>query len=590
MMSSVGRILRTFWRARVTWFVPIWILITAAAAVWIFHALRHFGSEDARSESFDIGVRQGVSQRTWTRTDWGATAFLAFLVFSSIAIMLAWEDFTYYDNSMFTLYSLRALNIVPPIWRANGRFFPLGHQEFNIIRHFTPTAFGYHLFPALELVALAALLLAIDDDLSPASRAFLAALGLILPSVVISFGGLIFTERNILLLVAALAYCIKRFDRAASPGWAVGAVLCAQCVLYYKETTFLFLFTFAVARLLLRGLESGTVFGYYTRTLDRRSYLDVWLAGLSLFYLLYYFVVMFPHPNMGYAYQFRLTYPGAFWAYLKLDPLAYLLVVFTAWNCYRITFHRQQPSLLWDSLALGGVAYFFAYLRLSMFASYYLAPVDLIACLYVGRVVILSYGKMRPLLQAVVTAAVVLLVLEQVAFSAFCVFERKNTVRAKAEMARAILARYRRDPSAVANLYFPFSNPTLVMQFGAFLQHIGVPVDAPEVPGSFNASVALVSAAVATQGPCVPYETIQCQPGGHPEHGDLIVVLPDDQASSAEVEPFRQNGVLFAYYSPRPQLPSWIHPYLGFLRSASPHAVTQTFPDRWLDASVTDWK
>lgn len=589
-MLPFEQIAKTLWRARVTWFVPIWIFITAAAAIWIFRALARFDAQYPGTENLYGGVSNHLNLRSWTRKDWAATALLAALVFTSVVVMLTWEDFTYYDNSMFTLYTLRGLNIAPPIWRGNGRFFPLGHQEFNLIRHFASTALGYHLFPAFELIALAAFLLAIDDDLSPASRAFLAAFILILPSVVISFGGLIFTERNILLCVAALAYCMKRFDRAASPAWAVGAVVCAQCLLYYKETSFLFLFTFAVARLLLRGLETGSVVGYYTRSPDKRSYLDVWLASLSLLYLLYYFAVMFPHPNMGYADQSRLNYMDALWAYLKLDPLAFLVVVFVAWRSYRILAHRQQAWVLWDSLALGGVAYFFAYLRLSMYASYYLAPVDLIACLYIGRILILSNPRMRRPLQLAVTAAVVLLLIQQLAFSAFCVFERKNTVRAKAEMASAILSRYRHDPSATTVLYFPFASTTLVMQFGAYLQHIGVPIDTASVPDSRNPSVVLASAAVATAGPCVPYEVIRCQPGGRPEPGDLVVVLPDDEASSAEVAPFRENGVLLASYFPRPQLPSWTHPYLGILRNASPHAVTQTFPDRWLEASVTEWK
>jgi len=392
------------------------------------------------------------------------------------------------------------------------------------------------------------------------------------------------------LWIAVFAYCMRRFDRAASASWAAGAVVAAQFLLYYKETCFIFLFTFAIARLIVRAREPGPIYAYSAHSSDKRGYLDLWLACLSVIYLLYYFAAMVPHPNMGYADQSRLSYVDTLAAYLRLDPLAFLLVAFVAWRFFRIFARRQQPWLLWDSLALGGVAYFFAYLRLSMYASYYLAPVDLIACLYIGRILILSYANIRRPLQLAVALAVSLLLIQQLAFSAFCVFERKNTVRAKAEMARAILSHYRRDPSAPAVVYFPFANTTLVMQFGAYLQHIGVPVDAPPAPGARNPSVVLASAAVSTSGPCVAYEEIQCQPGVGPKAGDLVVILPDDEASTAEVAPFRDDRVVLASYSPRPALPAWIHPYLGFLRSASPHAVTQTFPDRWLDASVTQWK
>jgi hypothetical protein len=589
-MSSFEQIARALWRARVTWFIPIWMFITAVAAIRIVWVLGRADASNLQTKSA-LGfstVRHAL--QSWTRKDRSAAGLLAALVPFYVAIMLAGEDFTYYDNSMFTLYTLRGLNILPPIWRGNGRFFPLGHQEFNVIRHLTGTAFGYHLFPVIELIALVCLLLALDDDLAPAARACIAAFTLILPSVVISFGGLIFTERNILLWIGVFAYCMKRFDLAASPRWAAGAVIAAQFILYYKETAFIFIFTFAVTRMILRGRESGSIFAFSSDSSNKRGYLDLWLACLSMVYLLYYFAAMIPHPNMGYADQARLNYADTLWAYLRLDPLAFLLVAFVAWRSYRIFAHRQQPWLLWDSLALGGVAYFFAYLRLSMYASYYLAPVDLIACLYVGRIFVPSYANLRRPMQLAVTLAVALLLAQQLAFSTFCVFERKNTIRAKAEMARAILAHYRRDPTGTTVLYFPFANTTLVMQFGAYLQHLGVPVDTPSAPGSRNPAVVLTSAAVATEGPCVAYEEIQCRPGGAPESGDLVVVLPDDEASSAEVAPFRENGALLASYSPRPELPSWIHPYLGILHNASPHAVTQTFPDRWLDASVTQWK
>jgi hypothetical protein len=57
------------------------------------------------------------------------------------------EGFAYPDNSMVTLYTLRGHGLLPPIWRQNGRFSPLGHQEFNLVCHFTNTVIGYHVLP-----------------------------------------------------------------------------------------------------------------------------------------------------------------------------------------------------------------------------------------------------------------------------------------------------------------------------------------------------------------------------------------------------------------------------------------------------------
>jgi hypothetical protein len=68
-----------------------------------------------------------------------------------------------------------------------------------------------------------------------------------------------------------------------------------------------------------------------------------------------------------------------------------LFVTVVLSRIHLILCHRTVPWLLWDDLALGGVAYFLAYLYLGMFQAYYLAPVDLIAGLYVGRFVLLSW-------------------------------------------------------------------------------------------------------------------------------------------------------------------------------------------------------
>ena len=50
----------------------------------------------------------------------------------------------------------------------------------------------------------------------------------------------------------ALVLSVRRFEQTKSIAWAVAAVVCAQIMLYYKETAFLLLFGFAAGRLILR--------------------------------------------------------------------------------------------------------------------------------------------------------------------------------------------------------------------------------------------------------------------------------------------------------------------------------------------------
>jgi hypothetical protein len=55
---------------------------------------------------------------------------------------LTWEDFAYYDNSLFTQIMLKGHNMFLQIILETGRFQPLAFQEFNLIRHFTDSARG----------------------------------------------------------------------------------------------------------------------------------------------------------------------------------------------------------------------------------------------------------------------------------------------------------------------------------------------------------------------------------------------------------------------------------------------------------------
>ena len=122
--------------------------------------------------------------------------FLSLFLACYIAGSLVWEDFTYYDNSHFTNATLVGRNIAIQILPWNGRFWPLGHQEFNLIRHFTSSVAGYHALRIVQLVLLCGILLVFDEELSIQARVALIILVLITPSILISFNGLIYLSRT----------------------------------------------------------------------------------------------------------------------------------------------------------------------------------------------------------------------------------------------------------------------------------------------------------------------------------------------------------------------------------------------------------
>ena len=98
-----------------------------------------------------------------------------FLIFY-IAMTLVWENFSFNDNSWLTLFTLKGNNVEAPIWRQGGRFFPLGLQEFNLVRHFTDTIKGYQVLPIVQILIFSCILLVLDADLSITARAALVIL------------------------------------------------------------------------------------------------------------------------------------------------------------------------------------------------------------------------------------------------------------------------------------------------------------------------------------------------------------------------------------------------------------------------------
>ena len=127
--------LKVLWGERNDLFWFIWIAITAAAVLLVVRVVPVKKSVPLAPMPFRWG--------TWSRGAILAVTFLAVLLACYIAGSLVWEDFTYYDNSHFTNGTLVGKDIPLQIVPENGRFFPLGHQEYNLIRHLTSSVAGY---------------------------------------------------------------------------------------------------------------------------------------------------------------------------------------------------------------------------------------------------------------------------------------------------------------------------------------------------------------------------------------------------------------------------------------------------------------
>jgi hypothetical protein len=557
-------------------FLLIWMIVTAAMCVAVRVTLV------AAPNSQVSTIRPTNLSLIWRRAAMpGAVAGLtlvAVFLGSYIAMKLAWEDFAEFDNSMFTQTTLKGHNVFAQIAPDTGRFQPLAGQEFNLIRHFTDSVIGYQLLPIFQLLVFFSILVILDAELSISARAALAILSLLTPSILISFSGLIYDERDVLFFLVCLMLCVKKFEQGGSIAWAVAATVSAQIMLYYKETAFLLLFGFAVGRLILRGRE-----GHYDRLWDNESRLDLCLAFLCVLFVVYYFAVMGIHPSMNYALTYSQPRTQVILSYIRVDLLAWLFVAVVLVKIYLILGHQVAPLPFWDGLALGGVAYFCAYLYLGMFRRYYLAPVDLIAVLYVGRCVVVSWKKLLSWEKIAAIPLAFLILLQNLAGSALALFERKNVIHGKAEIASVVKTQYRSGAENHLRLFFPFAGPYSIMEFGAYLDYRGIPVErAVGEAGGMN-SVVLATAAVAEDGPCVESMTIRCHRVYGPVPGDLVIVLPDDGGSADEASVYRGRGELLRLSAPTPSVPHWLLSFLAVFHPGN-------FPDRWMDGSVTRWQ
>jgi hypothetical protein len=292
---------------------------------------------------------------------------------------------------------------------------------------------------------------------------------------------------------------------------------------------------------------------------------------------------------MKYAEDVRRPLAELFLGYIKLDLLALLFVGIVLSRTYLIVRCRVAPSLLWDGLAFGGVACFVGYLGLGFptASKHYVAPVDLIALLYVGRLASLSAAKMHLWGKLAALALLLAVVVQDVSLSAFRVFEQKSVIHAKGEIAQVVQARYQNAAGEIRRLFFPFASPYMIMEFASYLDYRGVPVEGIMDAGGPN-SVSVVTRAMTKDGPCVGYRNLICQAAATPDPGDLVIVLPDDNQSLADVTSYRAQGeLLFSYES---GIPQWLYPFIRSLPIVSPDVTKKELRDGWLHASVTAWK
>ncbi|HBN07915.1 MAG TPA: hypothetical protein DD435_04445 [Cyanobacteria bacterium UBA8530] len=252
-----------------------------------------------------------------------------------------------------------------------GRFYPLDAQEYNLVSLIAPAPLLYYLFNACQFLALIFLFFSILKKLAPRSRLVLPSLVYLalLPGFTAAFFRLQVPERDSLFFFSLfLLFYLRHLERPRYLDLFCG-LLSANVALYYKEPGFLMLGAFAFLHFLTEK-EAAL----------RQKAFDLLLLLSSLIFAGIYYWVAFRHIG---AHRYGTTsFPPLFLTLKNLlffalsDPLVTLLLpFFLGFRFLRMKQGKTRFHPVHDSLLIGSLLYFLAYLALKIQTYHYLLPI-----------------------------------------------------------------------------------------------------------------------------------------------------------------------------------------------------------------------
>jgi hypothetical protein len=515
----------------------------------------------------------------------GASAVLLFVFVAFYVSMIFYkEDFAYYDDDMLTDFSVRGQNFSPPIWPGLGRFYPLADQEFNLLKFFTRSPAGYHSFVVVQLLILLGVLFVVLGKFKIRYRALILVSAMVAPSFIIPFTGFVYPERNVLFWLAIILLCLEGYSTTKSCVYFIGCLVATHFALYYKEVVVLFVVAYGVTRMLLELNARRRVGQLPWLEFVRESSLSLGMLAISGIYMVYFLFVMLPHRNFSYIAQHRESLSSVFLTYLQTDWLALILLAVVIVRFGRGLFSNGDLDPMWDSLGVGALAYFFGVTALRVNSGYYLAPVNFIGLLYLARVLLVWLSKPTKVRVAVVAIVFSCVLLHDVTYSSFRMVERKTLITTKSEFA-SFLKRYL--PTANSNvveLYFPYSGGFHLMELASYLSYKGFQLDgqSSSVPGA-GPRLVMEGRENFANDRCVAYRDYVCMHADTPGADALIVVLPDDIASMADVEKIGKDSTLLLSLKP-PGICT--KKWFRSLHAISPEFSVGQLPEHWLELDI----
>jgi hypothetical protein len=455
--------------------------------------------------SIPFAIRHGIRHpapditRTWPVLELHHLPLAAFCVAFGIylALIPAWEELTYWDSNIFFSTLKDGHQFYPPaIWPGAGRLFPLAHQEFGYLSAISPTIFFYHAFAAAELIAL---LLLVCTFVNGNLRIGIFCAILTTPAIVQSYFGLIFPERNMVLLLAAIiAGALAWRNRGSLTGFVV-ASLSGVALLFFKETAFLLTGSIGIVALCAYWL------GFRSPSNRNMLILSAVLLISCACWLALYLVAIFPEIQNAY----HSTYPVTRWnSFISVanQPWFFALCISLVARGWMLWKKMASVDPLWDGAALAALIYFVAIVALKFDIPYYFAPSAFLAWALVSQLLALWTSRKA-------TAIFILVLISfQLHQTEELIKRKKELVASKADAARFI---EESNPiNRIIRIHFEKEDPYEAGLFSGFLNAkygTSVVTILPETPGEKGTRA------------CTPDISMPCSFGLSVDPGDFIM-------------------------------------------------------------------
>jgi len=561
--------------------------------------LNTFGDRVPSSSPLGMAERRPKLARPFTFADGLSAVVFVLFVTAYIAMIFYKADFALYDdNEIFTDYSVRGTPYPPHILNAIARFIPLALQEFNVLSFLTRSVAGYYSFAVVQLIVLLFALFVILEKVPIRFRFLILTAAMLAPSFVISFTGLIFPERDLLFWLAIMLLCLHQYSKTKARIYFLGTLVAAHFALYYKEPTVVLLVVFAYSRILIQLYTEHPCSHRSWRETLRNNSSSLGMLVACAIYMALFVVAMFPRGNFGYIDGQRARFgllgaapqPLLVW-HVLIDWLPLILLVVFSARVARFVFSRDKLDPVLDPLAAGALAYYLCILAIRIGNAYYMAPVDFISVIYLALVSLAWLRQASRVRAAIVVVIFGLVVVHNALYSSFQVEDRKSVITAKAQFVDFLKGYLPTVKGPTLELFFPYAYGYDLIGLSSYLRDKGFQLEGPFAYSHANGR-GLQGTRLVVQGreefadsKCVEYRDYVCHHADSARPGALIIILPDDNASMADLEHIRENATLqFDWKGPEfcTRKNSWFRS----LHAVSIRYPRNKLPEHWLQLQV----